>query len=57
MGISQSAQSMGFILATIFGGIVAAVGLGSVYYITAIFLFFSFILRPFNREVRQIDKN
>ena len=44
MGISQSAQSMGFILATIFGGIVAAVGLGSTYYVTAFFLFFSFIM-------------
>jgi len=52
MGISQSAQSMGFILATIFGGIVAAVGLGSVYYITATFLFFSFILL-FNFHIKK----
>jgi len=44
MGISQSARSMGFILATIFGGIIGGTSLSSTYYFTAISLFLSFIL-------------
>ena len=44
MGISQSARSMGFILATILGGVIEGTSLSSTYYFTAISLFLSFIL-------------
>ncbi|MCB1110635.1 MAG: MFS transporter [Chlamydiia bacterium] len=44
MGISQSAQAIGFILATIFGGIVAATKLDLMYYFTVFFLLISFIM-------------
>ncbi len=44
MGISQSARSMGFILATIFGGIIGGTDLRLTYYFTTIPLFLSFIL-------------
>jgi DHA1 family tetracycline resistance protein-like MFS transporter len=44
MGISQSARSVGFILATILGGIIGGISLSSMYYLTAISFFLSFIL-------------
>ena len=44
MGISQSARAMGFILATIFGGIIGGVDISLTYYVAAIPLFLSFIL-------------
>ena len=44
MGISQSAQSLGFVIATILGGIIAGINLKSIYYFATIFVFISFIL-------------
>lgn len=44
MGISQSFQALGFIIATIFGGIIAGMSLKSIYYFAAFFVFVSFIL-------------
>jgi len=44
MGIGQSARAMGFILATIFGGIIGGIDLSLTYYVAAIPLFLSFIL-------------
>ncbi len=44
MGISQSSQSLGFIFATILGGIVAGINLKSMYYFATFFIFISFIL-------------
>ncbi len=44
MGISQSFQALGFIFATIFGGIIAGFSLGSIYYFATFFVLVSFIL-------------
>ncbi|MCB1085229.1 MAG: MFS transporter, partial [Chlamydiia bacterium] len=43
MGISQSFQSLGFILATIFGGVIAGLDRRTIYFFTALFLFVSFL--------------
>ncbi|MCB1072204.1 MAG: MFS transporter [Chlamydiia bacterium] len=44
MGISQSFQALGFIFATIFGGIIVGLSLASIYYFATFFVLISFIL-------------
>ncbi|CCB88703.1 MFS transporter [Simkania negevensis] len=44
MGISQSSMSVGFILATLFGGVLGAIEIKGIYFLAAILLFASWLV-------------
>lgn len=50
MGISQSSMSVGFIFATLLGGLLGAIGIRGIYYFSTAFLFITWLLL-FSRHI------